>query len=543
MKRIVIMLFFLSITAGLHASIAVMPYRMELPTGDISGRDYSKLLSLTILLSKVTDVLSPEESEIGMRQMGIKPEGSITEENLYNFGIRYKLDYILIGTVTKRKGLYNFDNVYYSVKTRQIVSRNKNSASDIFKLARQEVKDTLFSLPQKESAKQQKNADIAFVIDLSYNMSDEWDTVKDAINETNTSLVGKYNVDTRIFLLPFSDRKDQELATVHNNSIKGLREQLESLWPTGSPDMNRFMSVLNHTIRNLKWRSGSVKEIVIITNSVLTGIFMSEKYASEAKKRGIKISVISCGKVTGEFGDIERLPELTGGSVYSVSYHQTVHDARGEKRELYLQRGRIFHSVSLYRQWRKGVLVSAGKNTKYVKVPDFFEEIYLTENRVTPDKMAQVYSDSKRASLLEKARLQNNMGDIMEVIQGSFTGTSISANYGKALISDGKISMWVRVTDKKIMQDFIQNEGRGFYTKLGVVVRESKTGEYGVELLPAITGVTADYIPEICRATLTGIIKKADAYSSTGAGYPPVWFIDVRIENCESYERARDIRD
>jgi hypothetical protein len=103
--------------------------------------------------------------------------------------------------------------------------------------------------------------------------------------------------------------------------------------------------------------------------------------------------------------------------------------------------------------------------------------------------------------------------------------------------------MWVRVTDKKIMQDFIQNEGRGFYTKLGVVVRESKTGEYGVELLPAITGVTADYIPEICRATLTGIIKKADAYSSTGAGYPPVWFIDVRIENCESYERARDIRD
>ncbi|NLV67213.1 MAG: hypothetical protein GXY14_06015, partial [Spirochaetes bacterium] len=180
MKRIVIMLFFLSITAALHASIAVMPYRMEVPAGDISGRDYSKLLSLTILLSKVTNVLSPEESEIGMKQMGIKPEGSITEENLYNFGIRYKLDYILIGTVTKKRGQYHFDNVYYSVINRKIVSRNTNSAPDIFKLARQEVKDTLFSLPQKESAKQQKEADIAFVIDLSYNISDEWDTVKDA---------------------------------------------------------------------------------------------------------------------------------------------------------------------------------------------------------------------------------------------------------------------------------------------------------------------------------------------------------------------------
>ncbi len=543
MKRIVIMLFFLSITAALHASIAVMPYRMEVPAGDISGRDYSKLLSLTILLSKVTNVLSPEESEIGMKQMGIKPEGSITEENLYNFGIRYKLDYILIGTVTKKRGQYHFDNVYYSVINRKIVSRNTNSAPDIFKLARQEVKDTLFSLPQKESAKQQKEADIAFVIDLSYNISDEWDTVKDAINETNTALVGKHNVDTRIFILPFSDRKGQELATVHNNSIKSVREQLESLRPAGSPDMNRFMSVLNHTISNLKWRSGSIKEIVIITNSVLTGIFMSEKYASEAKKRGIKISVISCGKVTGEFGDIERLPELTGGSIYSVSYHQTVYDASGGKHELYLQRGRIFHSVSLYRQWRKGVLVSVNKNPKYVKVPDFFEEIYLAEKSISPDRMAQVYSDAEHAGLLEKAYLQNNIGDIMELVQGAVTSTSVSVNFGKALISDGKISMWVRVTDKKIMQDFIQNEGRGFYTKLGVVVRESKTGEYGVELLPAITGVTADYIPEICRATLTGIFKKPYTYSSTGAGYPPVWFIDVKIENCESYESARDIRD
>ena len=33
----------------------------------------------------------------------IKPEGTVTEEDLYNFGARYKLDFILIGTVTKRR--------------------------------------------------------------------------------------------------------------------------------------------------------------------------------------------------------------------------------------------------------------------------------------------------------------------------------------------------------------------------------------------------------------------------------------------------------
>ena len=322
-----------------------------------------------------------------------------------------------------------------------------------------------------------------------------------------------------------------------------MREQLGSLQPAGAPDMNRFMSVLNHTIRNLKWRSGSAREIVIITNSNLTGIFMSEKYASEAKKRNIKITVISCGRVTGEFGDIERLPELTGGLNFSVSYHQTVHDAQGGKHELYLQRGRVFHSISLYRPWRNGVLVSVNKNPKYVKVPDTIEEIYLAKNTVTPGKMAQVYSDNEHVRLLEKEHLQNNIGDIIESVQSSFTKASVSANYGKALISDGKISMWVRVKDNKIMQDFVKNEGRGFYTKVGVVVRESKSGEYGFELTPVITGVTADYIPDGCRATLKDFIKKPDKYSSTGAGYPPVWFIDVKIENCESYESNRDIRD
>jgi len=183
------------------------------------------------------------------------------------------------------------------------------------------------------------------------------------------------------------------------------------------------------------------------------------------------------------------------------------------------------------------------KNPKYVKVPETLEEIYLAKNTVAPGKMAQVYSDTDHVRLLEKDHLQNNIGDILEALQGSYTKASVTGNYGKALISDGKISMWVRVTDKKIMQDFILNEGRGFYTKVGVIVRVSKSGEYGVELAPVITGITADYIPDRCKAALSDIIKKADFYSSTGAGFPPVWFIDVKIENCESYERNKDVRD
>lgn len=543
MKKMIYILLFLLLGSSTYASIAVVPYKMETLPGEISGREYARLLSLTILLTRDTDVLSPEEAEIGMKQVGIDPDATVTEEDLHTFGIKYKLDYILIGTITKKKGQYYFDNVYYSVKDREIISRNKNSAGDIYKLALQEVKDTLFNVSKKEQVKQQKQADVAFVIDLSYNIYDDWEAVKNSINTVNSTLVGKYGIDTRIFILPFSDRKDQEYASVHNNSVKGVKEKLEGLNPSGSPDMKKFTSVLNHALRNLKWRSGSVKEIVIITNSNLTDVFMSEKYASEAKKRGIKITVISCGKVTGEFSDIERLPDLTGGSSYSVSYHQTVHDSKGDKHELYLQRGRIFHSLALYRSWRGGVLISKNRNPKYVEVPDSIEEIYLPKPSVVPAKMMQVFSDNMNLKIIDKEIIQNNINDIMGAIQGSFANGSSSANYGKALISDGKISLWVRVTDDKIMQEFQRNDAKEFYTKIGFIVKESKTEAYGVELVPVAAGITSDYIPDRCKATLSGIIKNPDYYSSTGVGFPPVWFVEVKIENTESFEGRKDVRD
>lgn len=543
MRKVFFILLFISITNISFARMAVIPYRAELLPGDISGSEYARLVTLTILLMKDTDVLSPEETEIGMKQLGIKPEGTVTEEDLYSFGVKYKLDFILIGTITKKKGMYYFDNVYYSVRNRSIVSRNKDSGADVFKLARLEVKQTLSGIGARETVKNQKQVDVAFVLDLSYNIFDEWETVKDAINDMNSSLVGKYGIDTRIFIVPFSDRKDQEYASTHDNSVKGVKDKLNSLNPAGSPDIKKFTSVLNHAITSLKWRSDSFKEIVIITNSTLNGIFMSEKYASAAKKRKIKITVISCGRVTGEFSDIERLPDLTGGSTYSVSYHQTVHDARGDRHELYLQRGRIFHSMSLLRSWRGGVLIARNKNPKYVEVPATLDEIYLARADVQPGKMAGVYSDKSNVRVIEKERLQNNMGDILETVEGSFAKGKVSSNYGKALVTDGKISLWVRVSDPKIMEEFARNDSRGFYTRTGFIVKESKTEAYGVELVPVVAGITADYVPDKCRTTLQEIIKHPDYYSSTGVGYPPVWFVEVKIENSESYEGKRDVRD
>ena len=59
-------------------------------------------------------------------------------------------------------------------------------------------------------------------MDFSYNIVDEWETVKDAVNKMNSSLVGKYGIDTRVFIVPFSDRSDEGSPRLHNNSIKGV---------------------------------------------------------------------------------------------------------------------------------------------------------------------------------------------------------------------------------------------------------------------------------------------------------------------------------
>ncbi|MCL2154875.1 MAG: VWA domain-containing protein [Leptospirales bacterium] len=541
MKRIVLIVFLLIAWNHVYASIAVLPYRDNAFDSRISGKEYAKMVSLQILLTKDIDVLSPEEAEIGMKQLGINPAGSVDADDLNAFGVKYNLSYILLGTISKKNKEFVFDNVLYSVKEKTILSRNNNSSSDIYKLVQIEIKDTLVNFGNTKTAVTREQADIVFILDSSYNITDEWADAKKAIYDFSSTLIGTHNIDTRIYLAPYSERNSYESITLHHNSIKDLNTTLSKLQPGGAAKLDKFQSLLDYTVKNIKWRNSAHKEIFIINNSKFEKSFSPERIAGEAIKKGIHINTICGGKINSEISDIERLATLTKGMNYSISYHQRVFDKSGKKYELYLQKGRIFHSITVFHEWKKGILYAGSSNPKYVKTPDILDEIYHSKISLTPDKLIQTFSEYTGVSVMQKEALQNNIGDIL--LSMAPTKSSDSFYYGRALITDGKISFWVKVKDKKIM-DVLDNYGKnGFYLKIGFNIRKADSEAYGIELIPVRADVSKDYIPNLASTTFNDIVKNQDFFTTKGLGSPPVWFVDIKVENVELNNQKIDVRD
>ncbi|HOP28844.1 MAG TPA: VWA domain-containing protein [Spirochaetota bacterium] len=544
MRRLIaFVLILLTATCAFSATIAVVPYRVDHPLEKITGRDYSKLLSLGILLMKNIEVSSPEEVEIAMQQTGVKPEGAISGEDLHAIGLKCRADYVLIGTIRKIQGVYQFENVLFSVKGNSVLSRNSNRARDLYSIVHQEIKDTLVSFSEKKTSSSKGSADIAFLTDMSYSMSTEWPFVRGAITDFSAAMISRYGIDTRIYIIPYSDKRSFESATVHHNSIKELRERLNSLSPSGTADTKNFLSALNYSLVNIKWRRDASKQIIVINNSKTDSLFLAEKYSADAKRREIRIHTISGGRTGSEFSDAERLADLTGGLNYTISYHQRVHDRNGGKHEIYMQRGRVFHSLADYPGWREGILASTGKNPKYVRTPASLDEIYQNRINPWPEKLVQVFSASTGIEVMEKNPVQSNIGDIIASMRENFFNISHESFSGKALISDGRLSMWVKVKDPGVMRRLEMNSEKGFFIKCGFQVRTASNDAYGVNLTPVTAEITSDYITDFVKTDLTEIVKNKDYFTSKGIGKPPTWFIDVKIENTERYDLKPDVRD
>jgi hypothetical protein len=298
---------------------------------------------------------------------------------------------------------------------------------------------------------------------------------------------------------------------------------------------------LDYAVKNIKWRNSAYKEVFIINNSKFEKSFSPERIAAEAARKGIQINTICGGRIISESSDIERLAALTKGKNYNIAYHQRVFDKSGKKYELYLQRGRIFHSIAVFNEWRKGILSTGNSNPNYVKTPDILDEIYHTKVSLTPDKLIQTFSEYTGVSVMQKETLQNNIGDILLSMQ--IAKNSDPSYYGRALITDGKISFWVKVRDKKIMDVFDKYGKNGFYLQAGFNIRKSDSEAYGIELIPARTDISKDYIPNLASTTLNDIVKNQDFFTTKGLGNPPVWFVDIKVENVERTNQKVDVRD
>ncbi len=524
-------------------SIVVMPYRIEPPLDKISGDDYAKMLSLAIMFTKDIDVVNPSEVSLAMEMLGIRPEKEITAEHLHSLGLRCRAEYVLIGILKKSKGVYYYENVLYSVRNDDILSRNSGKAKDLYSIVHQEIRDTLINLRDIKSITPKAKADVAIILDSSYSMSSEIDTVRNSITEFIGELIGKYGIDTRVYLIPSSDNRSFESMTMHQNSIKELRQRLDNIKPSGTAKADTILRSLTYALENIRWRGDASKDIVVINNSKVNKIFLAEQYAKKAKDRNIRISIISGGRVGGDLSDLDRLSELTDGFDSAISYHQRLFDPQGNSYEIYLQRGRVFYSLGEYKFWRDGILSRKGKNTQYVKTPEYFEELYTAKVKPWPENLAQFFSTAKGISIGEKNPLQSNIANIFDELKNYGFKKDSSFYYGKALISDGNISLWVRIRDRDVLEKFLSYSQRGILVKCGFTVSIAEGEPYGITLTPVASDITSDYITDFVRTSLIDIVKNKDYYMTKGIGRPPVWFINVKIENVESYIHAKDIRD
>jgi hypothetical protein len=532
---LLIILFFTALPA--YPSIAVLPYRVSGDTG-ISGDDYARLLSLTALLIKKTEVQSPHETAIGMRDLGINPDIQ-SSEDLDIFGQKYRLSYILTGTLRKKGGVFISDNILYSVKGGQIISRFTSSHNDLFRGAEKSIKSSLIDIPDRADKNRITETDIAVLIDLSYYIKSEWNDIKNSLITMASDLIEKNNYNTRIYILPYSDRKSFESAAIYSNSIRQLKKGLNSLNPAGSPDKNNMARVLNYSIKNIKWRSSALKKIIIINNSSAEGLFFPEQSAFEAKNKKIAIDVISGGRMVDKKNSLERLADITDGSAYSITYQQKVYDTSGAGYHLYMERSRVFRSQAFYHQWKKGVL----KNGKASINHSGPAEIYHQHREVSPDKMREIFSQSGNIRIIQQDPLSTNLNTLISSIASGITGNDSPLFSGKALILSGNISLWVKISGDSLMADFERMAERGFYTTAPFYIRRASSEAYGIELIPLDKKIEKGFIPDAGIVKIENVIKNPERYTTGGIGSPPVWFIEFKTEKTERFGTMKDIRD
>jgi hypothetical protein len=537
LKRFALISLLLFSALPAYSSIAVFPYRSSGETG-VSGEEYARLLSLTALLIKQIDVQSPHETEIGMRDLGIDPD-SQSAEDLDLFGKKYRLSYILTGSLSRKGGNFISENILYSVRGGQIIARFSSTDRDLFRSAEKSIKSSLIDVPDRIDKNRITDTDIALLIDLSYYINTEWNDIKSSIISMTSNLIEQNSYNTRIYILPYSDRKSFESAAIYSNSITQLKKGLNSLNPAGSPDKNNMARVLNYSIKNIKWRSSALKKIIIISNSSAEGLFFPEKSAFEAKGKNIVIDVINGGRIIDQKNSLERLADITGGSSYNITYHRKVYDTSGAGFHLYLERSRVFQSQALYHKWQKG-LIEKRNNSLITQGP---EEIFHQQGEVSTEKMGEIFSQYSDSRIIQKDSLSTNIDSILSSISSGIRGNDSPLFSGKALILSGNISLWIKIPGDSLMADFERMEKRGFYNTAPFYIRKSPSELYGVELVPVDRKIEKGFIPASGIADMEDVIKHPEKYTTGGIGSPPVWFIEFKSEKTERFGAGKDIRD
>jgi hypothetical protein len=554
LNTVLFALVFVFAVRAARGQVAVIPYKIANASSDFPasmGDEYSRLISTAAFLSKQdVEIASPTDIDVDLERMKLSPQKTITREDLDILGKTRYIDYFLTGELSKAGKEYRSESILYSVREGKIVGRFKVRGEDLFRLAEREVNEAFsqYGNRQRFTGVQSSEADLVFLIDLSYGISDDWASVKEAVIGCAAELIDSMRVDTRIYIVPFSDRAGYSAGSVSENSITAVRTELDRLHPTGSAGVENFIGSLRYSVQNVRWRRSARKMIILIVDSPLGSRF-DEKYALQARNKGASITSVSLGRISGEQCEApDRLSRITGGSHYHVAYHQKIYTADGGSVDLYLENGRLFKSQFTDAGWIKGLYVAGQGSRVYGKPKSFLEEIFFNEKKdstsPTPRTMADVYTRITKERIINQEKLENNMERLLKgLVAADGRRKGETGIVGKALVSDGRVSMWVYAHDKPSMAFLEKGRRAGYYVTLGVVVEKDPREAYGVTLVPAFTDLSPGYVPELMKTSLSDIIKKSDYFMSRGLFRPPVWFVSVKVDNVENYHIKRDIRE
>lgn len=541
---------FLSVT--LYAEVAIIPYRIDNPSTylpETTGGEYARLLAIAVQLKKRgVDITPARDVDLDLQRSRIDAQRTITSDDLNHLGRTRHIDFFLLGSLGKSENGYTAESILYSVKQGRAVTRIKVRAASLLQLAEREIQQAFADYRDQSARSQAAVLDAVFVIDTSYSMNSDMAQIRQAVGAIAAECIDVRRIDARFTIIPYSDRITSRERLAAAASLVSLKADLERLKPAGGATGEHLVQAVQLAVANVRWRPEAVKLIVVIANSPLERARNLEKYALMAKRKGIPITTIALGSLTGEqTANLGQLSEISGGMRLSAAYRQRVFDADARAIDLYMEQGRLFNARGEGAGWREGLMSGARRGGRN-KPLDFLSEVFFDSGRhaVTPYSMAKKYGEISRERIINTGDLESNLETLARRLvteRLSSVRGDTPRPVGKVLLADGMISMWVPITDERQLAYFISKKGSGFTMPLAVTIRRDPESTHGITLVPRLTGILDDAVPSMLKASLESIVKNPDQYLSKGLLAPPVWFVTVRVEEAESYQVRRDIRD
>jgi hypothetical protein len=534
--------------------LAVIPYKIANPTDNFTiedGKEYAKLTAIAAALQKGIPLISHQSVEDAFKKLSLNSQRVITENDLVKIGQLSNAEFLIIGTLSKIKSNYKSDSVLYSMWHKKIISKSHVTSGSFFKLAEEEISEIFLEYPDKKEIFTDRQIDAVIMFDLSYKVAAEWESIKAGIKDFTDSISENWDIDTEISLIPFSDTKIADKYT-GLKSAAAVSEKLNKFKPAGGNSGRSFGNALSYSIKNIPWRRKSEKLLIVLSNSEkIEGKFL-DQHALTARVKKITINTISLGLMKWDAAEPFRQFSATGsGDHFVVSYHQRFYDENGNPSDLFYQGGRIFHAIAYDDVWKKGLFEDKKKKSSILDKPrSFLNEIYYDEKKynIIPYTLSKNYSNIMQKSYLNKEQVEDNITAIFTGIGDNFSEkfsrSAYKKNIAKAQISDGKISLWIKIKDDQELDAIRNYESVRNFFPIGIIVKKSPNDPYGITFQQKyIVDFGDDYIPAMLKTSFNSIIKNSDYFTSTGLLNPPVWFVNIKIEKLENLRREYDIRE